>query len=275
MRFCRRVCGAKALPPEGVRVEERAERPKQYATPAGEQIHGQFARTCSSAWAEYDRKRIRVRQEGVELAPRTIGAPRAGSRCSNVTKDLVVVDGLIDARERRTRRLQPHYRPGFGQHGRHQLGRGQRPERSQRIYSPARTPDGRLTVVESRPRAALARRRTVDEARQGHGRAVDGNGRTADLERVARGRRTLEAFARRNGFGAQRLQWWVKRLGLKDQGATRASFVPVVVRQAIVHDRVPVAVVVDGTARLEVLELTTETATWVGVMLTTMCERRS
>ena len=41
---------------------------------------------------------------------------------------------------------------------------------------------------------------------------------------------SLEAFARRNGFGAQRLQWWVKRLGLKDQGAQRGSFVPVVVQ---------------------------------------------
>jgi hypothetical protein len=86
---------------------------------------------------------------------------------------------------------------------------------------------------------------------------------------------SLEAFARRSGFGAQRLQWWVKRLGLKDQGAARASFVPVVVRQAIADDRVPVAVVVDGAARLEIRELTTETATWVGVMLTAMRERQS
>jgi hypothetical protein len=85
----------------------------------------------------------------------------------------------------------------------------------------------------------------------------------------------LEAFARRSGFQAQRLQWWVKRLGLKDQGLQRASFVPVVVRQTLADDRVPVAVVVDGAARLEVRELTTETATWVGVMLTTMRERRS
>jgi hypothetical protein len=86
---------------------------------------------------------------------------------------------------------------------------------------------------------------------------------------------SLEAFARRNGFGAQRLQWWVKRLGLKDQGAQRGSFVPVVVRQALVDERVPVAVVVDGVARLEVREMTTETAAWVGVILTTMRERRS
>jgi hypothetical protein len=86
---------------------------------------------------------------------------------------------------------------------------------------------------------------------------------------------SLEAFARRNGFGAQRLQWWVKRLGLKDEGAARRSFVPVVVREAVANARAPVAVVVDGVARLEVRELTTETAAWVGVVLTAMRERRS
>jgi hypothetical protein len=86
---------------------------------------------------------------------------------------------------------------------------------------------------------------------------------------------SLEAFARRSGFGAQRLQWWVKRLGLKDQGRQRGSFVPVVVRQAIAHERVRVAVIVDGVARLEVRELTTETAAWVGVVLTAMRERQS
>ena len=86
---------------------------------------------------------------------------------------------------------------------------------------------------------------------------------------------SLEAFARRSGFQAQRLQWWVKRLGLKDHGSPRGSFVPVVVRQSVVDDRVPMAVVVDGVARLEVRELTMETAAWVGVMLTAMRERQS
>ncbi len=86
---------------------------------------------------------------------------------------------------------------------------------------------------------------------------------------------TLEAFARRSGFGAQRLQWWVKRLGLKDQGPPRGSFVPVVVRATGVDERVPMSVVVDGVARLEVRDLTMETAAWVGVMLTTMRERQS
>lgn len=86
---------------------------------------------------------------------------------------------------------------------------------------------------------------------------------------------SLEAFARRNGFGAQRLQWWVKRLGLTDQGAPRTSFVPVVVRDASTHERAPVTLIVEGVARLEVRELTTETAAWVGVILTAMRERRS
>jgi hypothetical protein len=87
---------------------------------------------------------------------------------------------------------------------------------------------------------------------------------------------TLEAFARRNGFEAQRLQWWVKRLGLKkDQEARRGSFLPVVVRSSVVHEHAPVTLVVDGVARLEVRELTTETAAWVAVTLATMRERQS
>jgi hypothetical protein len=86
---------------------------------------------------------------------------------------------------------------------------------------------------------------------------------------------SLEAFARRRGFGAQRLQWWVKRLGLKDQGPPRGSLVPVVVREAVANGRAPVVVIVDDFARLEVRELTTETAGWVGVMLTALRERRS
>jgi hypothetical protein len=86
---------------------------------------------------------------------------------------------------------------------------------------------------------------------------------------------SLEAFARRRGFGAQRLRWWMNRLGLTRRGTPRGSFVPVVVREATVHERVPVTLVVEGVARLEVRELTTETATWVGVMLASLRERRS
>jgi hypothetical protein len=86
---------------------------------------------------------------------------------------------------------------------------------------------------------------------------------------------SLEAFARRRGFVAQRLQWWVKRLDLKDQGPPRGSFVPVVVREAVANGRAPVVLVVDDLARVEVRELTTETAAWVGVMLTALREQRS
>jgi hypothetical protein len=86
---------------------------------------------------------------------------------------------------------------------------------------------------------------------------------------------SLEAFARRSGFGAQRLRWWVSRLGLTHQEAPRGSFVPVVVREATVQERVPVTLVVEGVARLEVREMTTETATWVGAMLASLRERRS
>jgi hypothetical protein len=86
---------------------------------------------------------------------------------------------------------------------------------------------------------------------------------------------SLEAFARRSGFSGQRLQWWVKRLGLRDQGTPRRSFVPVVVRESVAKARAPVVLVVDDLARLEVRELTAETAGWVGVMLTALRERRS
>ena len=86
---------------------------------------------------------------------------------------------------------------------------------------------------------------------------------------------SLEAFARRGGFGAQRLRWWMNRLGLTRQGTPRGTFVPVVDREASVHERVPLTLVVEGIARLEVREVTTETATWVGAMLASLRERRS
>jgi hypothetical protein len=57
------------------------------------------------------------------------------------------------------------------------------------IYSPPRTPDDRLTVAESHPRAALARRRTIDESGQKLGLPMDGVGCEAAVERVARCRR--------------------------------------------------------------------------------------
>jgi hypothetical protein len=85
----------------------------------------------------------------------------------------------------------------------------------------------------------------------------------------------LEAFARRSGFGAQRLQWWVKRLGLRDHEAPGGSFVPVVVREAVASMHAPVVLVVEDLVRLEIRELTTETAAWVGVVLTALRERRS
>jgi hypothetical protein len=77
------------------------------------------------------------------------------------------------------------------------------------------------------------------------------------------------------GFSGQRLQWWVKRLGLRDPGTPRGSFVPVVVSEAVASARAPVVLVVDDLARLEVRELTRETAAWVGVMVTALRERRS
>jgi hypothetical protein len=86
---------------------------------------------------------------------------------------------------------------------------------------------------------------------------------------------SLEAFARRSGFSGQRLQWWVTRLGLRGQETRRGSFVPVVVGEAVAHVGAPVVLVVDDRARLEVRELTPETAAWVGVMVTALREGRS
>jgi hypothetical protein len=86
---------------------------------------------------------------------------------------------------------------------------------------------------------------------------------------------SLEAFARQSGFSGQRQQWWVTRLGLRAQATRRGSLVPVVVREAVGNVRAPVVLVVDDLARLEVRELTTETAAWVGVMVTALRERRS
>src|ERR1017187_3398136 len=73
---------------------------------------------------------------------------------------------------------------------------------------------------------------------------------------------SLEAFARRRGFSGARLQWGVKGPGWRAQGTPRGSFVPVVVRESVAKVRAPVVLVVDALARLEVRELTTETAAW-------------
>jgi hypothetical protein len=69
-------------------------------------------------------------------------------------------------------RPRPRLRPPNGRTRRSRRSPSPAARPSSRIYSPGRTPDGQLTVVESHPRAALARGRTFDETGQGRGHSV-------------------------------------------------------------------------------------------------------
>jgi hypothetical protein len=82
----------------------------------------------------------------------------------------------------------------------------------------------------------------------------------------------LETFARRHGFGGERLRWWRERLERtpKQRGVGKlATLVPVVVRHGTpsVGAGGPVTLMLDGRARVDVNELNAATADWAGRML--------
>lgn len=90
---------------------------------------------------------------------------------------------------------------------------------------------------------------------------------------------TVPQFARRLGLDPQRLWWWRKRLGEIAQSepaknepqngpSALAHFLPLVVRAEAVRSSAPgpAAVLVSGCVRLEVRELSPESATWVALV---------
>jgi hypothetical protein len=80
---------------------------------------------------------------------------------------------------------------------------------------------------------------------------------------------SLEAYARRRGVVAQRLRWWRKQLGMEaTMPHVRATLVPVTVR-GVVEARIGAAVVlvVKDAGRLEIREVSSATASWVGEVL--------
>jgi hypothetical protein len=87
----------------------------------------------------------------------------------------------------------------------------------------------------------------------------------------------LEAYARRRGVVAQRLRWWRKQLGMEVEQASsprqRSTLVPVTVTvRGGAEDGVGAALVLvvkDG-GRLEIRELSSMTAAWVGELLGTL-----
>ena len=83
----------------------------------------------------------------------------------------------------------------------------------------------------------------------------------------------LEAYARQRGLVAQRLRWWRQQLGVDavplPQG--RPTLVPVTVLGATTSAAdVALVVDVDDVARVEVREVSSATAAWVGALLATM-----
>ena len=89
----------------------------------------------------------------------------------------------------------------------------------------------------------------------------------------------LEAYARQRGLVAQRLRWWRGRLG-DDTAAqsprVRPTFVPVTIRAgATAAADIALVVDLDGVGRLQVREVSSATAAWVGVVLATLREPRA
>jgi hypothetical protein len=89
----------------------------------------------------------------------------------------------------------------------------------------------------------------------------------------------LEAYARQRGLVAQRLRWWRQQLGVDNvapRPRVRPRWLPVTVRTGAT-DAADTAVVVelDGVGRLQVREVSSATAAWVGVVLATMREPRA
>ena len=83
---------------------------------------------------------------------------------------------------------------------------------------------------------------------------------------------SLEAYARRRGVVAQRLRWWRKQLGMEVEGPrVRATLLPVTVRGAVEEGvGAAVVLVVKDAGRLEIREMSSPTAAWVGELLTTL-----
>ena len=84
----------------------------------------------------------------------------------------------------------------------------------------------------------------------------------------------LEAYARQRGLVAQRLRWWRQQLGVDAVAPpprVRPTLVPVTVRGGAA-DAAEVALVLelDDVARVEVREVSSATAAWVGVLLATL-----
>jgi transposase-like protein len=88
------------------------------------------------------------------------------------------------------------------------------------------------------------------------------------LDACAESGEAVAAFARRMGLGAYRLFWWRKRLGRAAPAPAPATFVPLVVREAMpVEARQPAAVLARGSVRIELGVLNAESAAWTAALL--------
>jgi hypothetical protein len=87
----------------------------------------------------------------------------------------------------------------------------------------------------------------------------------------------LEVYARRRGIVAQRLRWWRKQLGMEVEQTSsarlRSTLVPVTVTVRGVAEHgvgAALVLVVKDAGRLEIREVSSTTAAWVGELLTTL-----
>jgi len=83
---------------------------------------------------------------------------------------------------------------------------------------------------------------------------------------------SIWAYAAREGLKPQRLYWWTKRLGKREESTTeaRVRFVPAIVNQVSARgpERAPLVVRVGASARLEIAEPSVVSARWVAEVLT-------
>lgn len=89
----------------------------------------------------------------------------------------------------------------------------------------------------------------------------------------------LEAYARQRGLVAQRLRWWRQQLSVAAVAPplrVRPTLVPVTVRGGAAEAaEVALVLELDDVARVEVREVSSATAAWVGVLLATLREPRA
>jgi hypothetical protein len=91
---------------------------------------------------------------------------------------------------------------------------------------------------------------------------------------------SVRGFARARGLTPQRVDWWRKKLARASGESPRSSFIAVRVRPAVVKASegtggASVVVAIDAALRVEVRDLSAESATWVALLARRAAEDRT